>query len=85
MISENAKRDLIETGVHATLAEVYGLVTKILVVNILINVAFLFFPPPVAIGALFAGITVGMLVFMIVSVCTVKADKISRKEAGIIA
>ena len=81
MISENARRDWIEVGVHATLAKVYGLVTKILVVNILINVAFLFFPPPVAIGALFAGISVSMLIFMVVSVFTVKADKISRKWA----
>lgn len=82
MISENLKRDWIEVGVHATLAKVYWVVTVTLVVNLTITgVAFIFFPSLTAIGTLFMGITVGMLIFMIVTACTVKADKISRKWA----
>lgn len=80
MISENVKRDLIETGVHAALSRSYWVVAKILAVNILISAAFIFFPPPEAITTFFMGISMGLLIFTINSVCTVKADKISRKE-----
>ena len=81
MISENERRDWIEVGVHAALAKVYGAVTKILVATLIISAASIFFPPPVTIGTFFMGISTGLLIFMIVSSCTVKADKISRKWA----
>lgn len=81
MISENVKRDLIETGVHGTMAKVYGVVIKILVANVIVQLVLFFFAPPVAVTTLLAGITVGMLIFMIVTACTVRADKISRKWA----
>lgn len=79
MISENERRDWIEVGVHAALSKAYGVVTAIILVNILISAAFIFFPPPEAIGTFFVGITTGLMIFTINSVCTVKADKISRK------
>lgn len=79
MISENERRDWIEVGVHATMAKVYGLVTAILLVNCIICLAIILFAPPVAFAAFFPGITAGFVIFMIVSSCTVKADKISRK------
>ena len=85
MYSENAGRDLIEIGVHATMAKVYGSVTAILVVNCIIQLVLMLFTSSVAVTMLLFGITVGMVIFMIVTECTVKADKISRKEAGIIA
>ena len=81
MISENERRDWIEVGVHAALSSAYWVVAKILAVNILIGAAFVFFPPPEAITTFFMGITMGLLIFTINSVCTVKADKISRKWA----
>lgn len=81
MISENERRDWIEVGVHATLAKVYWVVVKILVVSIIIFVALIFFSPPVAVSMLFMGTSVSMFVFLIVSECTVKADKISREWA----
>lgn len=81
MVSENERRDWIETGVHGTLAKVYGVVVKILVVNFIIGAALIFFPSPAAVTMFLAGITVGMMIFMIVTACTVKADKISRKWA----
>lgn len=81
MISENARRDWIEVGAQATLASTYWVVAKILAVNILISTAFIFFPPPEAITTFFMGISMGLLIFTINSVCTVKADKISRKWA----
>lgn len=81
MISENVERNLIEIGVHGTLAKVYEVVVKILVVNIIAQLVLVFFAPPAAVMSLLAGITVGMLIFTINSVCTVKADKISRKWA----
>ena len=80
MISENERRDWIEVGAQAALASAYWVVAKILAVNILIGAAFVFFPPPEAIATFFMGITMGLLIFTINSVCTVKADKISRKE-----
>lgn len=80
MISENERRDWIEVGSQATLASTYWVVAKILAVNILIGAAFIFFPPPEAITTFFMGISMGLLIFTIKSVCTVKADKISRKE-----
>lgn len=81
MISENERRDWIEVGSQATLAMTYWVVAKILSVNCLISVAFIFFPPPEAITTFFMGISMGLLIFAINSVCTVKADKISRKWA----
>lgn len=81
MISENERRDWIEVGVYATISKVYGVVTKILVANVIVHLVLFFFAPPVAVTTLLAGITVGMLIFMIVTACTVKADKISRKWA----
>ena len=81
MISENVERNLIEIGAHGTLAKVYGVVVKILVVNIIAQLVLFFFAPPTAVMSLLAGITVGMLIFMIVTACMVKADKISRKWA----
>ena len=81
MISENARRDWIEVGAQATLASTYWVVAKILAVNLLISAVFIFFPPPEAITTFFMGISMGLLVFTINSVCTVKADKISRKWA----
>lgn len=80
MISENVERNLIETGVYGTLAKVYEVVIKILVVNIIAQLVLFFFAPPTAVMSLLAGITVGMLIFMIVTAFTVRADKISRKE-----
>lgn len=81
MISENERRDWIEVGVHATLASVYWLVATILVVNLIVNLVLLFFATPAAITAFLAGISVSLLIFTIVSICTVKADKISREWA----
>ena len=81
MISENERRDWIEVGAQATLASTYWVVAKILAVNILISTAFIFFPPPEAITTFFMGISMGLLIFTINSVCTVKADKISREWA----
>ena len=81
MISENVERNLIEIGVHGTLAKVYGVVVKILVANIIAQLVLVFFAPPAAVTTLLAGITVGMMIFMIVTACTVKADKISREWA----
>ena len=80
MISENVKRDLIETGVHGTLAKVYGVVAKILAVNIIAQLVLFFFAPPVAVVMLMFGTSTGLLIFTVVSTCTVKADKISREE-----
>lgn len=81
MISENERRDWIEVGVHGTLAKVYLSVTAILVVNLIVQLVLMFFAAPAAVVMLLFGITVGMMIFMIVTACTVKADKISRKWA----
>ena len=81
MISENERKDWIEVGSQATLASTYWVVGKILAVNSLIIVAFIFFPPPGATTMFFVGISMGLLIFAISSVCTVKADKISREWA----
>lgn len=81
MVSENVKRDWIEVGVHSALSSAYWVVAKILAVNILIGAALIFFPSLAAVTMVLIGITVGMLIFMIATACTVKADKISRKEA----
>lgn len=81
MISENVKRDWIEVGVHATLAKVYWVVAVIILVNGIICLAISFFAAPSVLAAVFAGIATGLTIFMIVSVCTMKADKISRKWA----
>ena len=81
MISENERRDWIEVGVHATLAKVYWVATVVIVVNSILFLAISLFAPPAALAAFFVGITAGLMIFEIVSACTVKADKISRKEA----
>lgn len=79
MVSENVKRDWIEVGVHATLSKVFDVVTAILVVNIIVCLAILFFATPAALTTFFPGITTGLMIFTVVLVCTVRADKISRK------
>lgn len=81
MISENVERNLIEIGVHGTLAKVYEVVIKIIVVNIIAQLVLIFFAPPATVTMLLMGIPVGMLIFMIATTCTVKADKISREWA----
>lgn len=81
MISENVKRDWIEVGVHATLAEVYWAVAVILLVNGIICLSISFFAAPAVFAAFFPGIATGLTIFMVVSACTVKADKISREWA----
>ena len=85
MSSNNVKRDWIEIGVYATLAKVYAVVAAILVLNLIAGGVILFFTPSAAILAFSTGISMGLLIFTIVSICTVEADKITRKEAGIIA
>lgn len=81
MISENERRDWIEVGVDATLAKVYWVGTVILLVNSIIFLSISLFATPTSLAAFFVGITAGLMISMIVSVCTVKADKISRKWA----
>ena len=81
MISETVRRNLIETGIYATLTKVYWAVAGILVVNLIICVSTVFVATPVAATTFLAGITIGLLVFMSVAKHTVKADKISRKWA----
>ena len=81
MISENERRDWIEVGVHATISKLYGVVTVILLVNSIICLAIPLFAAPASLAAFFVGITAGLMIFIIVSVCTVKADKISREWA----
>lgn len=81
MISENERRDWIEVGAQATLASTYWVVAKILVANVIIQLVLFFFAPPVAVVMLLFGISTGLLIFTVVSTCTVRADKISRKWA----
>ena len=80
MISENERRDWIEVGAQATLASTYWVVAKILAVNIIAQLVLFFFAPPVAVVMLMFGTSTGLLIFTVVSTCTVKADKISREE-----
>ena len=84
MISENERRGLIEIGSNATLTKVYWVANKILVVDLVIILVLPFFATPVVAPAFFTGISVGLLIFGVVSSCTVRPDKISRKEADII-
>ena len=84
MYSENAGRGLIEIGSNATLTKVYWVVNKILVVDLAIILVLPLFAAPVVAPTFFTGISVGLLIFVVVSVFTVRPDKISRKEADVI-
>ena len=76
-LKHGPKRNLVEIGVHSTLAKTYGLITKSLVVVLIFSIVIAFFPELSLVSMFLTGISVGYLLLMIFMSFSIKADKIS--------